>query len=193
MIRLACASVILFAFVLGPAAAEPKRQLDAHDHGHGTLNIAIEGKRIRMELEVPGADIVGFEHAAKSVGDKAKVKAAEKTLSSPLSLFVLPDAAGCKVKSSDISVLGEEHDVHAAHDHRSDRHNQHADEKSHSEFHGEWTLTCANIDAITTMKFPYFTVFPGAEELEVKMISKNSQKAFKVGRDKAVIDLRGII
>lgn len=193
MTRFMRVSVILFAFVLSPAAAGPKRQLDAHDHGHGTLNIAIEGNQIRMELEVPGADIVGFEHMAITADDIAKLEAAKKALSSPLSLFVVPEAAECQVRSADVSVIGEGGDDHAAHDHRSDQKRRHGDKKSHSEFHGEWALTCSDIDAITTMEFPYFKVFPGAEELEVRMISKNGQRAFEVERENAVVDLRGII
>ncbi len=32
------------------------RELGPHQHGHGTLNIAIEGGRVSMELDVPGAE-----------------------------------------------------------------------------------------------------------------------------------------
>ena len=58
----------LAAMALMPASvrAEEHRELGAHEHGHGTLNIALEGSRLTMELEAPGVDIVGFEHAAST-------------------------------------------------------------------------------------------------------------------------------
>ena len=61
------------------------------------MNIAAEGSDVLMELEVPGADIVGFEYAAKTDADRKAVDAAVTTLATPLDLFVLPSAAGCSV------------------------------------------------------------------------------------------------
>ena len=57
--------------------AEETRQLGAHEHGHGTLNIAIEGTTVSMELEVPGSDIVGFEHVAATPEQKAAYASAK--------------------------------------------------------------------------------------------------------------------
>ena len=47
-----------------PVFAEETRQLDAHEHGVGQLDIAFDGNQISMELHAPGADIVSFEYAA---------------------------------------------------------------------------------------------------------------------------------
>ncbi len=102
MARLA-AAIVGLAFAVagstGPAAAQ-QRELGAHEHGKGTLNIALEGSRLTMELEAPGVDIVGFEHKAKSAKDKAVVANAKKQLAKPLALFKLPAAAGCVVKQA---------------------------------------------------------------------------------------------
>ena len=66
----------------------------------GTLNIAIEGARLTMELEAPGADIVGFEHKAKTEQQKAAVEKAKQQLAEPQALFKLPAAAGCVLKEA---------------------------------------------------------------------------------------------
>ena len=58
------ALVAISLLMTSARAEEDHRELGPHVHGHGTLNIAIEDKRVSMELEVPGMDIVGFEHAA---------------------------------------------------------------------------------------------------------------------------------
>ena len=65
-----------------------------NQHGHGTVNIAVEGTDLWIELEAPGADIVGFEHEASSEEDKAAVARAEKQLSDPLTLFSFARGGG---------------------------------------------------------------------------------------------------
>jgi len=80
--------IALFAAV--PALAQDSRELGAHEHGVGTLNIAIDGNSVAMEFEAPGADIVGFEYEAQSDVDLAAIDAALEKLVAPLDLFVLP-------------------------------------------------------------------------------------------------------
>src|SRR6185369_15254127 len=97
-------------------AAEGHRELGAHEHGRGTLNIAIEGTKVTMELEVPGADIVGFEHAAKSPKEKSAVEKATIQLKSPLALFNLPPTAACRITEAKVEVEkgGHDHDAKPA-------------------------------------------------------------------------------
>lgn len=221
-----------------PALAEETRQLDAHVHGVGELNIAIEGETVAMELHVPGADIVGFEHAAESEEDQAKVAAALETLTSPLALFALPEAAGCAVTeaAAELEIEGAEdhddhghddhdHDDHGHEDHAEDEHDEdghdedghddhghedhaeeahdhddehdhddHAEEAgaTHSEFHGEYVLTCAAPTEITQITFAYFDSFPNAEEVDVQIVTEAGAQAFEVPRDAPVLDLSGL-
>ena len=106
--------VFVILFTVNVSAAE-KRQLDSHEHGHGTLNIAVEDNKISMELEVPGADIVGFERKPKTKAEKATLKKAINDLKKPLSLFVLPSSAACEVKEAKVKLDGDEHDGHDHH------------------------------------------------------------------------------
>ena len=83
-------------------AADEHRELGPHVHGHGKLNIAVENKRVSMELEVPGMDIVGFEHDASTDDQKAAVEKAKAQLAQPLAVFKLPAAAGCTVADAKV-------------------------------------------------------------------------------------------
>jgi len=194
MIRAIAVTATILALSAAHAAAEPVRQLGPHQHGHGTLNLAIEGQTAQMELEVPGADIVGFEYEAETAEDQAKVKAAEEKLAQPLALFVLPSDAGCKVTSAKVVIARESETGHDAHEHEDDTHAE-ADghEAEHSEFHAEYALSCSDVAAITTISFPYFNAFPNSEELAVTLITEKSQKAFEVNREHALIDIRGMM
>ena len=105
--------LIATAITATPVIAEETRQLDAHEHGVGQLDIAIDGQQIAMELHAPGADIVGFEYAAESAKDLAAVDAAVAKLSAPLALFVLPEAAGCRIVEASAGLESdEEHEEH---------------------------------------------------------------------------------
>lgn len=128
-------------------SAEETRSLEAHVHGVGALNVAVEGDVVAMEFRAPGADIVGFEHAAKSDADLAAVEAALKVLEKPFDLFIFPEGAGCAVTEAKAELVTEEdhddhdhekhedHDDHAEHkhddhaEHKHDGHDDHAEDK----------------------------------------------------------------
>lgn len=182
------------AITASPVLAQETRQLDAHEHGVGQLNVAFDGQQIAMELHAPGADIVGFEYMAKSAEDRAAVDRAVATLAGPLDLFLLPDAAGCSVVQAAAELESEEdHDEHGEVDaHEDHAHDDHANEAGHTEFHAEYLLTCANPNAITEITFAYFDTFPNALEVEVQIISDAGATSFEVERDSPTLDLRGM-
>ena len=199
-----CALPILFALLATPALAEGARELDAHEHGVGALNIAIDGDTVAMELHAPGADIVGFEYEATSAEDRAAIDAAVALLAKPLDLFVLPTTAECSVTKASAGLEsdeghedhaeGDEHDDHADGHADGDGHDDHDDhaEASHTEFHAEYMLTCGNPGAMNGIDFAYFSIFENALELEVQIVSASGAKAFEVERNMPTLDLRGM-
>ena len=195
---------LILAICAAPAAAQQSRQLDAHEHGVGELNIAFDGSRIAMELHAPGADIVGFEYEAESAEDRAAVDAAITLLARPQEIFVLPAAAECTVTHASAALEGEDNDEHGKDDHDasgSETHEDHAedehadhdeDEERHTEFHAEYLLTCSNPDAITGIEFAYFDLFENARELEVQIVTSSGAQAFEIERDAPSLDLSGM-
>ncbi|AXI46303.1 DUF2796 domain-containing protein [Sulfitobacter sp. SK012] len=191
-------TLIVFTAAL-PALAEDSRQLDAHEHGVGALNIAIEGSTVAMEFHAPGADIVGFEYAAESDADLAAIEAATVTLGVPLDLFVMPDAAACSPTTAQAGLESEDghdeksdehgHDDHADEEHADEGHDDKAEEAGHTEFHAEYTLTCDNPDALNKITFAYFDFFPNAKEVEVQMITTSGAQSYEVERGAPVLDL----
>ena len=197
MERWILAGLVGLPFTISVAASvgaeEKHRQLDAHEHGHGSFNIAIEGKRVSMELEAPGADIVGFEHKATTDDQKASVVNAEKMLKQISNVVGLPGAAGCQIQKASVELHIEEADDHDEHKHEHAKKGAEKEEQSHSEFHAEYELTCASPEKLVELTFPYFKNFKGAEELEVSIVGPKSQKKFEVERDTGKINLGGII
>ena len=198
--------VALTAVVATPPFAQEARQLNAHEHGIGQLDITFDGDQIAMELHAPGADIVGFEYGAKSAEDRSAVDAAVAALAKPLDLFVLAEAAGCSVMNASAGLETEEDpedhddghdDNHAVEedgndDHADEGHEDRADEADHTEFHAEYLLTCADPSVMTDITFAYFDAFPNALEVEVQVISDTGATSFEVERDAPSLDLRGM-
>ncbi len=102
----------LLSWIAFPAFAEEHRHLGAHVHGHGRLNIAIEDKTMSLELDVPAADIVGFEHEPKTPEEKSALEQAKATLANGLSLFTPSAEAQCTQKSAAVGMEAEHGDAH---------------------------------------------------------------------------------
>jgi hypothetical protein len=153
--------LVVAMLVATAATAEERRQLQAHEHGHSALDIALEGGRVVMELAAPGADIVGFEHEATTEVEQAAIAAAKAALAEPLALFILPPAAGCKVAEAAIELDTAE---------------------GHAGFHADYTLNCANPAALGSINFAFFDRFPNAQVIKVRLASEHGQASWEVER-----------
>ena len=182
-------AVAALCAALPALAAEEHRELGPHEHGVGRLNVVIEGKRVSMELEVPGADIVGFEHEASTAEQKAAVKKAQATLEGALTVFKLPSAAKCKLAEAKVAIQAEdEHDEHD-HDHEqaagNDTDAKHEAEEGHhhSEFHAAYAIDCAAPEKLTGIDFKYFELFAGARKLDVNLVTAKGQSHYEATRE----------
>lgn len=208
-------ALAVFGSVGSKSGAEP-RQLGAHAHGTGVLNVAIEGKTLAIELTVPASDIVGFEHAPRSAEEIERLKASEAALQEPLALFQLPEAAACqagpasvtvsgagaedadgKAKSNEHKYSGHGHDGHH-HDHSGDANpadggptgaQSNEDGEAHTEFLASYTFLCEKPKALTTLALPYFKKFGKAEKLDARIVAGNGQTAGVATRERPVLSL----
>ena len=150
-------------------AHEEHASLGAHEHGVASLNVALDGQTLEIQLQSPAMNLVGFEHEAKSDADKAKVAAARQHLEQPQALFALPIEAKCALQDSELdSPLfgGHAHDEH-----------EHADEHGHSDIDASYRFACANAEALQTLELgSFFGTFPGTEKLEVQLIGPSGQQ-----------------
>jgi hypothetical protein len=177
MIRSASTALLLAALAASPVAASETRSSGAHEHGHGQLNIAIEGNSVLMELEIPGADIVGFEHEARSDADKAAMIDAEKKLKDGAALFSFQGAT-CTFEQAHVE---DGHDGHGT---------QPTAQEEHSEFHVAYEISCDDTSRLTGIAFPFFAVFPHSEELDVTVLGAQGQLKYEVERDTPMLSLK---
>ncbi|SDW07006.1 Protein of unknown function [Albimonas donghaensis] len=208
---LASAAAILVA---APLHAQDKREMEAHEHGVSTLELAVEGGEVAINLTSPGADIVGFEYAASSDADKDAVEAAIRVLLTPENVVTLPDAAECRLTEVLAHLHGggdhdedehghgdhEDHaDDHADEAHHDDGHgDDHGDEHGddheagaeHSEFHVRYRFACEHPEDLTALAFPFFERFGAAKEIEAQYVTDAGAGSAEITRDAAELSLK---
>ncbi|WP_367373129.1 DUF2796 domain-containing protein [Pseudomonas lini] len=155
--------------------------LSAHEHGVGRLNAALDGQTLELELESPAMNLVGFEHAATTDADKAKVATVRALLEKPLVLFNLPKAAGCMVATQELEspLFGDKPD---ADDHdEEDAKDGHEHHHDHSEIHAHYQFSCSAPGALKTLDLAnIFNTFPATQKIQVQLISPSGQQGVEV-------------
>jgi len=119
-------------------------QLEAHQHGVTKLNLVKVGSEVAIEIIAPGADLMGFEHEAKTEQEKQAFAQAKASLENPFKLFSFNSEAQCVIQQSAIETSFTEHEEHeheeehAKHDeHEHEHEDEHAKHDGHEHEHEE--------------------------------------------------------
>lgn len=134
-----------------------KRHHKAHSHGSGKLSLVTSGNKLLIELEVPGHDVVGFEHEAKTKKQKARLSKAIAFLKKTESNIGLPEKSGCQHDGpGDVKVeLGGDH----------------------SEFHIKYNFTCSNVKELSYVQVLSFKRFNGMKKLKAQAVTDSGQNS----------------
>lgn len=190
---------ILASVSATPLLAQETREMAAHVHGVSTLELAVEGDALEMNLLSPGMDIVGFEYEASSDADKDAVEAAIRVMLVPENIVSLPEAAECRLtevlahlhagdhdhEEDEDHDHAEEagHDDHEGEEHTEDENHDHEEGAEHSEFHLRYMFACEHPEELTTIAFPFFERFEHAQEVEAQYVTDAGAGAAEIGRD----------
>ncbi|MFK8332742.1 DUF2796 domain-containing protein [Pseudomonas sp. BJa5] len=144
--------------------------LAAHEHGAARVNAVLDGKALELELDSPAMNLVGFEHAASSDADKARVAAVRAQLEKPLALFALPKAANCSETDQELQspLFGDQPAV-----------DDDADEAGHdhSDIHAHYRLQCENPEQLKALDLgPLFKAFPATRKIQLQLIGPSGQQ-----------------
>ncbi|MGH8354993.1 MAG: DUF2796 domain-containing protein [Pseudomonas sp.] len=163
---------------------EGHASLGAHEHGVALLNVALVGQALELEWASPAMNLVGFEHAAESVADKAKVGAVRAELEQPLSLFGIPSAAGCQVAQQELEspLFGDAH----GHGETDQAHDEH--ESAHSEIHAHYQLSCKQPAVLPGLNLgELFKRFPATQKIRVQLLGPNGQRGLEATSKNAIL------
>lgn len=146
--------------------------LPPHEHGVGSLNIALDGQTLELALDGPSVNLVGFEHIATTDADKAKVSAARKQLEDPQTLFSIPKSAGCTADAQELeSPLFEP----------APEEGTAKGEHHHSDIEAHYAFTCSKPDVLKSLDLAqFFKTFPGTHSIKVQLIGPSGQQSVVV-------------
>jgi hypothetical protein len=150
----------------------------AHVHGVSRLNLAIDGNHVALEIEAPGADIVGFEHVAENETDKAAIIRAAGILKAGDALFRFPAKAKCRLQAAKVEPprtaqerAHREADSGKAKDAMKEG-------KRHTEFHARYEFRCDQPASLTEVDAGnFFKRFSAAREIEARAVTARGQRA----------------
>ena len=157
-------------------------ELDAHEHGSASLDIAIDTNTIEMKFESPAVNIVGFEYATEDQQQLLLIKQAKKNLSDFDTIFQLVGDVSCQTVESSANWVTEheedhEEDHEEGHDDHEADHDDHGEvaKAEHAEFIAEYRLKCNQLNNLAAIEVNMFKFFPGIADLDVQVIYSEGQ------------------
>jgi len=126
-------------------SAQTERELDSHEHGSASMNVAVDEGSLYVELESPWNNLIGFEHAPSTDEQHKLVDDAMALLDKPGELFSFEGTSCNSFENVIQSSLGEDdedghgdkHDEHHDDDGHGDKHDEHHDDDGHGDKHDE--------------------------------------------------------
>ncbi|MDJ0927986.1 MAG: DUF2796 domain-containing protein [Gammaproteobacteria bacterium] len=182
------------------AAGTERRQLDAHEHGVTTLNMALDDDILALELEGPAMNFVGFEHLPRTPEQQQAIAETLDIINGGSQLFQPDPDADCTLieasgrhftDADDHDDHGDEHDDHDdGHDEHGEDHDEHEAESRHSEFVGQFRYRCDKPGKLLELRVTLFERFPLTTEVEASFIGPEGQTFEALTAADPVIRLR---
>lgn len=146
------------------------REQGAHVHGVGQVSLGFDGPKGKIELNIPGEALFGFEHEARSKKDQAAKEAALKKLEQNIGeMIVFNKDLGCVLKK-------EFHEVNQA--------------KDHSDVVAEFSVNCQKPVIGSTVGFYFQKQFPRLKKVKVDVIADTIQKTLQVSKNGEELELK---
>ncbi len=146
----------------------------AHVHGHATLDVAIDGAEVTVELDTPADNLLGFERVPRSAADKQQAGKVLAQLGQPAQLFRLNPEAQCSAATPAIEaplligrpVSGEHNDIGASYSYR-----------------------CAKPAALARLDVFLFEVFPRLQQIRLQLAGPAGQRGMVLKKGQRSVKL----
>ncbi len=160
----------------------------AHQHGLAQLLIMKDAAALQLELHSPAANMLGFEHIARTPEQQAAVVALRNRLMAAQSLFVFTGNT-CVLQEVNVDTAVLQQDVAAAqHEHEADHQHDDSNEKSdHGDITAIYRYQCATVDKLESVDVQLLTYFSGIVELQAQSLVDGQQQANTLTQNVRVI------
>lgn len=175
----------LLASLLVALPAAPALAHKAHVHGVGKLDVVVEGEHLRLRLETPLYDLLGFERAPRDERERAAVRDMAAKLRQGERLFVPTGAARCRlaevVLESPVlepALLGEA-GAPARTASRTTPH-KHDHGEGHADLVAQFRFQCERPAALTGMEVRLVDQFKGLRRVDAQVVAPGKQSAARL-------------
>lgn len=160
MRRFLAAASALALLATGPAL----RADTAHQHGAARLDVVLDGGSLRIEMQSPLDNLVGFEHAPRNEHQRAALAGMETALRDAQRLF-RPDAeARCRARGTEIE-----------HPYASGATPATGLQAGHAEARARWTFDCERPQSLRRLEVLLFDAFRGLKRIRVQSATPRGQ------------------
>lgn len=137
----------------------------AHVHGAAKLDLAVEGDKMTLSMEIPLDSTVGFERPARNEKEKSALAAMLATLRNGADLFVPSPAAGCKIDSVSVA---------------DPFPNGTAKADGHADVDADYVFRCAQPALLKAIETRLFSKFNRLQRIDVQRATPGGQGAGKL-------------
>ncbi|MEO8767438.1 MAG: DUF2796 domain-containing protein [Nitrosospira sp.] len=182
-------ATMAFELALPAWAHEPA----THVHGAGSLEIAIDGAAVQINLYSPLDNLLGFEHAPGNEKERQAAKFMALRLHQADNLFILTPQAQCRLETTRLEspVLAPNLLMPAPDSGKTaDKSNGRKDNTSkpalpalndmHGELEATWQFQCALPQALQSLDVRLFQAFPGLRRLDAAVAGPKGQFSAKL-------------
>lgn len=157
-------------------ADESRREHAAHEHGHGTGTLAEDAGSWQLSLELPGYNLVGFEHAPESESQERRLTEVLEMLESVRWLRPEP-ASNCRVDTRRAKAMGygEPDDHEHRHDHES---TETSHEHRHAAFRVSAVIICDSSRRMRWLELDLFDGFPENRSIRLDVLSESGAASY---------------
>jgi hypothetical protein len=140
----------------------------AHQHGVLKLDIAVEARKLSLQMESPLDNLVGFERAPRNDAERKRVDAALAKLRAGQTLFGIDPAAQCSLAKVELTSAALK--LGAAQPAPASKGSEHADIDAAFEFDCQDAARAAFIDV------GLFDAFAGMKQIDVQVATPTAQR-----------------
>ncbi len=149
-------ALLVLSVAGGTAGADGMHAHGKHVHGEVTVNIALEGRTLALEIDAPAAQTLGFEKSPRDDRERAAVKAVDDWFRSGRNMLGVPPAAGCRLTKAEFTPpkLG----------------------GGHADYRGSYLFDCAAPEALAWIEVWALRRMQGLEKAEVNLVTPAGQR-----------------
>ena len=137
-----------------------------HTHGEGKLQILQAGSEWQFVLQLPAADVLGFEYAPSTASEKKRYEETQKVFLRFEDIFTLSNT--CELLDTTLESPWEVANEHEGHAHRN----------THSDFRVAYLLSCQG--PVKRIEMTGFSHWPSLQHVNAIWVTNKGQGALEI-------------